>query len=153
MLRFLIHMDVSFVQAEVPKWRCLSPTWETEESNYKWGRREGPGRKNGLAWWGGGGGMSEERETWSSMWWGKRTEALRVSRRNVSRQPQEIGSWGTPQNVPETWEVRDSQDSEGGTLDETPNSRKRELIVPTSSRKTGHQWGMGFSSHSHISHP
>ena len=45
----------------------------------------------------------------------------------------------TLQNVPETWEVRDSQDSKGGTLDEMPNSRERELIEPTSSRKTGHQ--------------
>jgi hypothetical protein len=43
------------------------------------------------------------------------------------------------QNAPETWEVRDSQDSKGGTLDEIPDSRERELIEPTSSRKTGHQ--------------
>ena len=43
------------------------------------------------------------------------------------------------QNAPETWEVRDSQDSKGGTLDEMPDSRERELIEPTSSRKTGHQ--------------
>ena len=41
--------------------------------------------------------------------------------------------------LPETWEVRDSQDSKGGTLDEMPDSRERELIEPTSSRKTGHQ--------------
>ena len=45
----------------------------------------------------------------------------------------------TLQNVPETWEVRDSQDSKAGTLDEMPDSRERELIEPTSSRKTGHQ--------------
>ena len=45
----------------------------------------------------------------------------------------------TFQNVPETWEVRDSQDSKGGTLDEMPDSRERKLIEPTSSRKTGHQ--------------
>ena len=50
---------------------------------------------------------------------------------------QDVGR--TLQNVPETWEVRDSQDSKGGTLDEMPNSRERELIEPTSSRKTGHQ--------------
>jgi hypothetical protein len=37
------------------------------------------------------------------------------------------------------WEVRDSQDSKGGTLDEKPNSREREPIEPTSYRKTGHQ--------------
>jgi hypothetical protein len=49
----------------------------------------------------------------------------------------------TLQNVPETWEVRDSQDSKGGTLDEMPNSRERELIEPTSSRKIGHQMRRG----------
>ena len=54
---------------------------------------------------------------------------------NLGRQ--EVG--GTFQNAPETWEVRDSQDSKGGTLDEMPDSRERELIEPTSSRKTGHQ--------------
>jgi hypothetical protein len=35
--------------------------------------------------------------------------------------------------------MRDSQDSKEGTLDEMLNSRKRELIEPTSSRKPGHQ--------------
>ena len=47
-------------------------------------------------------------------------------------------------NVPETWEMRVSQDSKGGTLDEMPNSGERELVESTSSRKTGHQvegWG------------
>ena len=44
----------------------------------------------------------------------------------------------TLQNIPETWEVRDSQDSKGGTLDEMPDSRERELVEPTSSRKTGY---------------
>jgi hypothetical protein len=44
------------------------------------------------------------------------------------------------QNVPETWEARESQESKGGgTLDEMPDSRERELIEPTSSRKTGYQ--------------
>ena len=38
------------------------------------------------------------------------------------------------QNVPETWEVRDSLDTKGETLNEIPDSRKRELIEPTSSR-------------------
>ena len=63
-------------------------------------------------------------------------------RKNGNRQPREVGGWGggmTLQNAPETWEVRDSQDSKGGTLDEMPDSRERELIEPTSSRKTGHQ--------------
>jgi hypothetical protein len=34
--------------------------------------------------------------------------------------------------------VRDSQDSKGGTLDEMPNSREKELVDSTSSRKTEH---------------
>jgi hypothetical protein len=35
--------------------------------------------------------------------------------------------------------MRDSQESKGGILDEMPDSRERELIEHTSSRKTGHQ--------------
>jgi hypothetical protein len=35
--------------------------------------------------------------------------------------------------------VKDSQDSQGETFDEMLDSRERELIEPTSSRKTGHQ--------------
>jgi hypothetical protein len=42
--------------------------------------------------------------------------------------------WGDPQNVPETWDVRDSQDSKRGTLDEMPYSGERKLVEPTSSR-------------------
>jgi hypothetical protein len=41
--------------------------------------------------------------------------------------------------------MRDSQESKGGTLDEMPAGRERELIEPTSSRKTVYQlryvWG------------
>ena len=44
-----------------------------------------------------------------------------------------------PQSAPETWEVRDNQDTQGGTFDEMPDCRERELIEPTSSRNTGHQ--------------
>ena len=32
-----------------------------------------------------------------------------------------------------------SKTQKGGTLDEMPDSREKELIEPTSSRKTGHQ--------------
>ena len=46
---------------------------------------------------------------------------------------------GILQNVSETWKVRDSQDSKRGTLDEMPYSGEKELVEPTSSRKTGHQ--------------
>jgi hypothetical protein len=38
-----------------------------------------------------------------------------------------------------TRDLGDSQESNGGNLDKMPNSRERELIEPTSSRKTGHQ--------------
>ena len=35
--------------------------------------------------------------------------------------------------------MRDSQDSKGGTLDEIPKSRERELMEPTSGKKIGYQ--------------
>jgi hypothetical protein len=34
---------------------------------------------------------------------------------------------GIPQNAPETWEVRESQDSKEGTLDEMLHSRRGKL--------------------------
>jgi hypothetical protein len=46
---------------------------------------------------------------------------------------------GAPYNIPEIWELRDSLDSKGGTLDEMPYSGERELVESTSSRNTGHQ--------------
>ena len=76
---------------------------------------------------GGKGDREKKRATSSGIGWGKKTEALRASRKNGNRQPQEIGDFGSLQNAPETWEVRDSQDSKGGTLDEMLNSREREL--------------------------
>ena len=45
----------------------------------------------------------------------------------------------------ETWEVRDSQNSKGGTVDEMPDSWTREFVEPISSRKTGHQVMEGVS--------
>ena len=76
---------------------------------------------------------------------GKRTEALRGSRKNGNRQPWEVGGWGTLQSAPETWVrggvgrgVRDSQDSKGVTLDEISYSGERELVGFTSKGKTGH---------------
>jgi hypothetical protein len=63
------------------------------------------------------------------------TEALRASRKNGNRK---LG-WAMLQNAPETWEVRDSQNLKGETLDKMFSSRYRELLKPTSSRKTGHQ--------------
>jgi len=52
----------------------------------------------------------------------------------------------TLQNAPETWEVRDSQESKAGTINEMPNSRERALIEPTSSMKTGHQMREGIAT-------
>jgi hypothetical protein len=70
------------------------------------------------------------RRTWSGIGWGKRTEALRASRKNINRKTQEIGGWGyPPPNAPETWEVQDSQDSKGGTFDEKLDSRGRKFRV------------------------
>jgi hypothetical protein len=42
---------------------------------------------------------------------GKRTEALRASRKNENRQAQKVGCAVTFQNVPEIWELRNSWDS------------------------------------------
>ena len=58
---------------------------------------------------------------------------------------------GTLQKAAETWEVRDSQDSKGGTLDEIPNSRGKKFIESISSRKTGHKMREEVASHSHNS--
>jgi hypothetical protein len=43
-------------------------------------------------------------------------------------------------------EVKGSQDAKGGTLDEMPDSRERELIKPPSCRKTGHQVREGVAN-------
>jgi hypothetical protein len=64
-----------------------------------------------------------------------RGSAERMETSTLGRQ--EVG--GILQNVPETWKVRDSQDSKRGTSDEVLDSREREFIEITSSRKTGHQ--------------
>ena len=73
------------------------------------------------------GGVGRESRTCFGIGRGKRTDALRTSRKNGNSQPQEIGGWGTLQNAPETWKVRVPQESKGGTLNEMPNSREREL--------------------------
>ena len=77
-------------------------------SHHKLGGREGPGRERGWA------GCQ-----------GKRTENLRASRKNVSKQPWEVGVWGILQNVQKTWKRRYSQDSKGQTLDNMLYSAKR----------------------------
>jgi hypothetical protein len=69
----------------------------------------------------------------------EKTETPRASRKNGNRQLQKLRGWGTLQNAPETWEVRDSQNSKEGTLDEMSGSREKKLIEPTFSRKTGYE--------------
>ena len=51
---------------------------------------------------------------------------MRASRKNGNRQPHEVRGWG---DLPEC--TRD--------LGDEPDSRERELVEPTSSRKTGNQ--------------
>jgi hypothetical protein len=70
-----------------------------------------------------------------------------ASRKNGTSQPWEIGGCGDQpsQNAPETWELRDSQNSKQGTLDEMPDSRERKLIELTSSRKIGHEMRYGVA--------
>jgi hypothetical protein len=46
---------------------------------------------------------------------------------------------GDPLDWPEIGEVRDSQNSKRGNLDEMPYTGERELVDLISSRKTGHQ--------------
>jgi hypothetical protein len=78
--------------------------------------------------------------------WGKRTEIPKGQQKECKHAT--LGSrrlGGTLQNVPETWEARDAQDSKRGTLDEMPYIGEREIIEPTSSRKTGHEVRDGFA--------
>jgi hypothetical protein len=77
-------------------------------------------------------------------------------RKNGNRQPREVGGWGggmTLQNAPETWEVRNSQDSKGGTLDEMPNSRERGTYRTHLQEEDRASNEGGGASHSHNSNP
>ena len=63
---------------------------------------------------------------------------LRASRKNgKNRQSQEIGGGRRASRTYQRWEVRDSQVSKGGTLDEMPYSGERELIESTSVERQG----------------
>jgi hypothetical protein len=53
-----------------------------------------------------------------------------------------LGGPSRMQQRPGRWKNLRTQ-REGGTLDEMPYSRERELIEPISSRKTGHQMREG----------
>jgi hypothetical protein len=60
---------------------------------------------------------------------------------------------GGPPECIRDLEVKDSQDSKGGTLDEMTYSGGRKLVEHTSSKKTGHQLRDGLPSHSQNSDP
>jgi len=62
---------------------------------------------------------------------------------NGIMQLQKVGGRETLWNVPDTWEVRESQNSKGG-----PNSGERELVESTSSRKIVYQMEGWVCSHS-----
>ena len=62
----------------------------------------------------------------------KRREAQRARRMNGSMQPLVLEGRGTLLKVPETGEVRDSQDSLGVVLVKMTNSREKELEMSTS---------------------
>lgn len=64
-----------------------------------------------------------------------RRESLGASRMKGKMQPRWWGVGETLYKLSETWEVRDSQNSKGETLDEMPNSRENGLTVSTSNRK------------------
>jgi hypothetical protein len=83
-----------------------------------------------------GRGSEGKRGTWSGIGWEEKDWSPEgYSRKNGDRQPQEFEVGETLQNAAEIWELRDSQASKGGTVDEIPDSRK-EFIEPTSSKKT-----------------
>jgi hypothetical protein len=60
---------------------------------------------------------------------------------------------GEPLESTSTREVRDSQDSKGGTLDEMPYNGERELKSPTPVERHGSSQRMGLPSHSQNSDP
>jgi len=59
--------------------------------------------------------------------WGNQYESLRATRKNRNRHLQELGVGGTLYKVPETWEMRDSHDSKGGTLMKYPTMGRGNL--------------------------
>jgi hypothetical protein len=79
---FLVSLPKSPIPSPLPRL--------TNPPTHKWGGRNLGGKVKGRV--GGEGNL---------IWYwvrerGKRTEALKASRKNVNRQPQEIGGWGEP---------------------------------------------------------
>jgi hypothetical protein len=84
------------------------------------------------------GGKEREKGTLSSIVWEKRTKALRASRKNGNRQPQEVGGWGVPPEC--TRDLRGerlSGQTQGRDL--KWNAQQQEEGTYRAHRKTGHQ--------------
>jgi len=89
------------------------------------GQREGPGWERG---------QGGEDGNMIRYWVGE--TGLRDNRKNGNRQ-QEIGGGGTLSNVPETSEIRHSQDSKGRNLDEMLYSGRGNLESPPPAERQG----------------
>jgi hypothetical protein len=71
----------------------------------------------------------------------QRTEALRASRKNGNRQLQEVGNGGTLQNVSETWDVRESQESKDSSLIKCSTVSKGRAHLQKKHRASSEGWG------------
>ena len=94
----------------------------------KEGGREGPGRDVNREGWG------QQREE-TDLLLGEEKE-LKASRKSGTRQPWEVGCWRDPPECTRDLGAQRLSGLKGRTLDEMPYSKERELIEPTSSRKT-----------------
>ena len=68
---------------------------------------------------------------------GKRLKSLRDSRKKRNMKPQEVGGWRDPPEY--TRDLGGERLLLRGTLEEISYIGERELVEPTSSRKTGYQ--------------
>jgi hypothetical protein len=69
-----------------------------------------------------------------------RTKVPRAIRKMETGDLGRLG-WGGLQNVPETYEMRESQDSKGQTLDKIPDSGERKLVDSRKDRTSSERWG------------
>jgi hypothetical protein len=88
-----------------------------------------------------------EQKLMIGIWCGKRTEALRASRKNTNRQPWEVGGWGHSLECTRDLGGERFSEIKGWTLDEMPYTGERELVEPVSSRKTGRASSEGWGCH------
>jgi hypothetical protein len=67
------------------------------------------------------------------------TEALRASRKNGNRRPPKVGGWGDRTNSTRDLGDENLSGFKGRDPRCNSDSREKELVEATSSRKTGHQ--------------